>query len=82
MNKNVGFCGHFKMMMSLDQSLLTTSSEVGPSRWAILQRRQDSIGYGCDGGCDNDGVHKGLVFTVIVTQALSSFYYSTFILFS
>ena len=76
------FCGDFKAAISLDQSPLATSSRVGSSGWAMLQRRQDTIRYGCDGGCDNDGVHKGLVFTVIVTQSLSSFHCSPFILFS
>ena len=68
--------------MSLDQSLLATLGGVGSSGWAMLQRRQDTIRYGCDGGCHNDGVHKGLVFTVIVMQSLSSFLCSTFIWFS
>ena len=63
--------------MSLDQSPLAMSSRVGSSGWAMLQRRQDTIRYGCDGGCDNDGVYKGLVFTVIVMQSLSSFHCST-----
>ena len=48
----------------------------------MLQRRQDTMSYGCDGGCYNDGVYKGLVFTVIVTWSLSSFHCSTFIVFS
>ena len=65
--KRVGFCGDFKAARSMDQSPLATSGGVGSSGWAMLQRRQDTIRYGCDGGCDNDGVHKGLVFTVIVT---------------
>ena len=48
----------------------------------MLQRRQDIISEGdCDGGCDHDGIHKGLVFTVIVTLSSSSFLTST-ILFS
>ena len=76
------FGGDFKAAMSLDQSPLATSGGVGSSGWAMLQRGQDTIRYGCDGGCDNDGVHKGLVFTVIVTQSLSSFHCSPFILFS
>ena len=38
----------------------------------MLQRRQDTIRYGCDGECDNDGGHKGLVFTVIVTLCYHS----------
>ena len=80
--KRLGFCGDFKGAMSLDQSPLATSSGVGSSGWAMLQWRQDTIRYGCDGGYDNDRVHKGLVFKVIVTQFLSSFHCSTFILFS
>ena len=75
----MGFCGNFKAVMSLDQSPLVTSSGVGSSGWAMLQRRQDTIRYGCDGGCDNDGVHRGLVFIVIVTRSLSSFHCSAFI---
>ena len=52
--------------MSLDQSPLATPSGVGLGGWALLQRRQDTISEGgCDGGCNNDGVHKGLVFMVI-----------------
>ena len=48
----------------------------------MLQRRQDIISEGdCDGGCDNEGVHKGLVFTVIVTRSLLSFLSSTFYCF-
>ena len=82
MSERVGFCGDFKVAISLDQSLLATSSGVASSGWAMLQRRQDTIRYGCDGGCDNDGVHKRLVFTVIVTQSLFSFLCSTFIWFS
>ena len=66
------------MAMSLGQSPLATSSGVGLSGWAMLQRRQDIISEGdCEGGCDNDGVHKGLVFTVIITLSLSSFLSST-----
>ena len=61
----MGFCGDLKAAMSLDQSPLATSSGVGSSGCAMLQRRQDTIRYGCDVECDNDGVHKGLVFTVI-----------------
>ena len=62
-----GFWGDFKAAMSLGQSPLATSSGIGSSRWAMLQQRQDIISEGdCDGGCDNEGVHKGLVFTVIV----------------
>ena len=45
----------------------------------MLQRRQDTIRYGCDGECDNGGVHKGLVFTVIVTLSYhSSLFYILF----
>ena len=74
MSKRVDFGGDFKAAMSLGQSPLATSSRVGSSRWAMLQRRQDIISEGdCDGGCDNDGVHKGLVFMMIVTLSLSSF---------
>ena len=48
----------------------------------VLQRRQDIISEGdCYGGCDNVGVHTGLVCTVIVTLSSSSFLTST-ILFS
>ena len=40
----------------------------------MLPRRQDIISEGyCDGGCNNEGVHKGLVFTVIVMLSSSSF---------
>ena len=81
-SERVGFCEDFKAAMSLGQSPLAMSSGVGSSGWAMLQRRQDTIRYGCDGGCDNDGVHKGLVFTVIVTHSLSSFLCSTFLWFS
>ena len=63
---------------SLGQSPLATSSRVGSSGWAVLQRRQDIISEGdCDGGCDYEGVHKGLVFTVIVMLSSSSFFTST-----
>ena len=75
--KRVGFCWDLEVAMSLDQSPLSMSSRVGSSGWAMLQRHQNTIRYGCDGGCDNDGVYKGLVFTVIVTQSLSSFHCST-----
>ena len=76
------FGGDFRVAMSLDQSPLATSSGVGSSGWAMLQRRQDIISEGdCDGGCDNEGVHKGLVFTVIVTRSLLSFLSSTFYCF-
>ena len=74
----MGFCGDFKAAMSLDQSPLATPGGVGSSGWAMLQRRQDTIRYGCDSGCDNDGVHKGLVFTVIVMLSSSSCLTSTF----
>ena len=73
------FGGDFKAAMSLSQSLLAKSSGVGLSGWAMLQQRQDIISEGdCDGGCDNEGVHKGLVFTVIVMLSSSSFPTSTF----
>ena len=72
----------FKAVMSLYQSPLATSSGVGSSGWAMLPRRKDTIKYGCDGGCDNDGLHKGLVITVIVIYSVSSFHYSAFSLFS
>ena len=65
MSERVGFCGDFKAAMSLDLSLLATSSGVGSSGWVMLQRRQDTIRYCCDGGYDNDGVHNTLGFTVI-----------------
>ena len=72
------FGGDFKAAMSLDQSPLATPSGVGLGGWALLQRRQDTISEGgCDGGCDNDGVHKGLVFTVIVMLSSLSFLTST-----
>ena len=68
------FGGDFKAAMSLDQSPLGTPSGVGLGGWALLQRRQDTISEdGCDDGCDNDGVHKGLVFTVIVMLSSLSF---------
>ena len=76
------FGGDFKAAMSLDQSPLATPSGVGLGGWALPQRRQDIISEGdCDGGCDNEGVHKGLVFTVIVTRSLLSFLSSTFYCF-
>ena len=79
MSERVDFGGDFKAAMSLSQSQLATSSGVGLSGWAMLQRRQDIISEGdCDGGCDNEGVHKGLVFTVIVMLSSSSFLMSTF----
>ena len=78
MSQRLGYCGHFKAGMSLDQSPLATSSRVGSSRLAMLRRRQDTIRYVCNSECDNGGVDKGLVFTVIVRQSLSSFHYSIF----
>ena len=82
MSERVDFRGDFKAAMSLDQSPLATSSGVSSSGWAMLQRHQDIISEdGCNGGCDNGGVHKGLVFTVIVTQSLLSFLSSTFYCF-
>ena len=70
--------GILKAAMSFDQSPLATPSGVGLGGWALLQRRQDTISEGgCDGGCDNDGVHKGLVFTVIVMLSSLSFLTST-----
>ena len=79
MNGRVDFGGDFKAAMSLGQSPLATSSGVGSSRWAILQRRQDIIREGdCDSECANEGVHKGLVFTVIVMLSSLSFLTSTF----
>ena len=76
------FGGDSKAAMSLDQSLLATSSGVGLGGWGMLQRYQNTISEGgCDGGCDNGGVYKGLVFIVIVTQSLSSFLRSTFYCF-
>ena len=55
------------------------SSRGGSSWWAVLQQCQDTIReHGCDGRCDNGGVHKGLVFTVIVMVSSSSFLMSTF----
>ena len=79
MSERVDFGGDFKAAMSLDQSPLAMSSGVGSSGWAMPQPRQDIISEGdCDGGCDNHGVHKGLVFTVIVMLSSSSFLTSTF----
>ena len=76
------FGGDFKTVMSLGQSLLATLSRVGLSGWAMVQRRQDTIiKGGCDGECDNGGVYKGLVLTVIVTQSLFSFLVSIFYCF-
>ena len=78
MIEKVDFGGDFKAAMSLDQSPLATPSGVGLGGWALLQRRQDTISEGgCDGGCDNDGVHKGLVFKVIVMLSSLSFLTST-----
>ena len=74
------FGGDFKVAMSLDESPLATPGGVGLGGWALLQRRQDTISEGgCDGGCHNDGVHKGLVFTVIVM--LSSLSFLTFAIY-
>ena len=79
MSERVDFGGDFKAAMSLGQSPLATSSRVGLSGWAMLQRGQDIISEGnCDGGCNNEGVHKGWVFTVIVMLSSSSFLTSTF----
>ena len=79
MSDRVDFEGDFKAAMSLGQSPLATSSGVGSSGWSLLQRHQDIISEGdCAGGCDNEGVHKGLVFTVIVVLSSSSFLTSTF----
>ena len=79
MCERVDFGGDFKAAMSLGQSPLATLSGVGSSGWAMLQRRQDIISEGdCDGGCDNGGVQKGLVFTVIVMLSSSCFRKSTF----
>ena len=79
MNERVHFGGDFKAAMRLGQSPLATSSGVGSSGWAMLQRCQDIISEGdCNGGSDNEGVHKGLVFTVIVMLSSSSFFTSTF----
>ena len=78
MNERVHFGGDFKAAMRLGQSPLATSSGVGSSGWAMLQRCQDIISEGdCNGGSDNEGVHKGLVFTVIVMLSSSSFFTST-----
>ena len=72
------FGGSFKAAMSLGQSPLATSSGVGSSGWAMLQRGQDIISEGgCYGGCDNKGVYNGLVFTVIVMLSSLSFLAST-----
>ena len=77
-SERVDFGGDFKAAMSLDQSPLATSSGVGLSGWAMPQRRQDIISEGdCDGGCDNDGVYKGLVFMLIVMLSSSFFLTST-----
>ena len=71
--------GDIKEAMSLDQSPLATSGGVGSSGWAMQQRCQDTISEGsCDGGCDNSGVHKGLVFKMIVRLSLSSILLSAF----
>ena len=63
-------------MMSLDQSLLTMSSEVGSSGWDMQQPRQDPMTHGCNSECNNDGVHERLVFMVIVTLSLLFLFYS------
>ena len=48
----------------------------------MQQRRQDIISEGdCGNGCDNDGVHKGLVITMIITRSLISLLSSTLLLF-
>ena len=79
MSGRVDFGGDFKAAMSLGQSPLATSSGVGSSGWAMLQRRQDIISEDdCDGECDTEGVYKGLVFMVIVTLSSLSFLTSTF----
>ena len=57
MNDGVAFCGDFKLAMRLKQSPLATSSGVGTSGWAMLQRREDTIRYRCNGECNHDGVH-------------------------
>ena len=42
----------------------------------MLQWRQDTIRYCCNGECDNGGVHKGSLFMVIVTlSSHSSLFY-------
>ena len=80
--KRVEFCGDFKAAMCLDQSPLATSSGVGlewmgyataASRYHQIWLRQ---------WMRHRWSSKGLVVTVIVTQSLSSFYYSTVIWFS
>lgn len=58
--------GDFKAVISLGQSLLAILSKVCLGLLAMLQRRYDAIRYGCYGGCNKDGVHKGLIFMVIV----------------
>ena len=74
-----GFGGAFKPTMSLGQSPLTTSSRVGWSGRAMLGRLQDTISEGgTDDVYNNGGVHKRLVFTVIVTLSSSSFVTSPF----
>ena len=68
------FGGDFKAVMSLSQSPHATSSGVGLSGWALLQRRQDIISEGdCDGGYDDEGVHEGLVFMGFVRLSALSF---------
>ena len=79
MSERVDFGRDFNAAMSLDKTPLATSSGVGSSGWAMLQRCQDIISEGDgDGGCDNGGVHKGLVFMVIVMLSSSSFLTSRF----
>ena len=79
MSERVDFRGDFKAAMSLGQSPLATSSGVGSSGWAMLQRHQDIISESdCGDACDNEGVHMGLVLTVIVMLSSSSFFTSTF----
>ena len=76
------FGGNFTAAMSLGQSPLATSGGVGSSGWAVLQRCQDIISEDdCDGGYDNAGVQKGLVFKMIVTLSLSTFLSSTLLCF-
>ena len=73
------FGGDFKAAMSLGQSPLATLRGVDLSGWAMLQRLQNIFSEGdCDSGFDNEGVHKGLVFTVIVILSSSSYLTSTF----
>ena len=70
-------CGaDFKAMMSLDQSLMATLSMVGLSG-ELCYSGAKILYFGCGGGCDNDRVHKGVVFMGIVKRSSSSFFYST-----